>query len=56
MDNNNVKDQIIHDLKRELEKTKKKIKIMKKYLREYGIDEKSLFAKEKDIRPEFWPP
>lgn len=55
MDNNN-KDQIIHDLTKELEKTQQKLEIMKKYLREYGIDEKTLFSKEKDIRPEFCPP
>ena len=54
MDNNN-KDQIIHDLTKELEKTKQKLEIMKKCLREYGIEEKTLFAKEKYIRSEFCP-
>jgi len=52
----NNKDQIIRELTKELEKTKKELKFVKKYLREYGIDEKSLFAKEKDIMPEFCPP
>ena len=46
MDNN--KDQIIHDLKKELEKTKEELEVVKNHLKQYGIIVEPLVKKRRN--------
>ena len=42
------KDQIIHDLKKELEKTKKELEVVKTHLKQYGVNVESLVKKRRN--------
>ena len=45
------KDKIIHELKTELEKTKKELYIVKKMLIMYGVNIESVSNKTEEVRP-----
>lgn len=49
MDNN--KDQIIHDLKKEVEKTKEELEVVKNHLKQYGVDVELLVKKGEIKQP-----